>query len=292
MTRVHWTHICKLPVLLEPLKYSLHRWVFGDSTTQRLHSHAILIATVTASLPEDQSARLFVNKADCFLLPGWTDPSQLLLDPCHSADKKIHITGREDLLSANTATTQTTQLPGEGRKRNKKLHLSRPDWLSSFFHATLCFTLIHTAVIVVPWATPTESTGSLYRSHGLHQVCTLSQRPQNLKVQPWGESVHLLDLSWQDSLPCSFFIPLTTTLITFHVYNKVQHQECFHTGTIWKCIFLFCICPVCHVRSIETNSYCRNIREATQCRQDDRLLSIESLSICLHFRPKFYEREI
>lgn len=120
MTRVHWMHIYKLPVLLEPLKYSLHHWVSRDSTIHSLPSHAILIATVTASLPEDQSARLFVNKADCFLQPGWTDPSQLLLDPCHSADKKIHTSGREDLLSADTTTIQTTQLAGEGRKGNGK----------------------------------------------------------------------------------------------------------------------------------------------------------------------------
>lgn len=112
MTRVHWTHIYKLPVLFKSLQYSLHRWVWGDSTMQRSRSHAILIATVTASLPEEQSARPFVNKADCFLLPGWTDPSQLLLDPCHSADKKIHITGREDLLS--------TRQPGEGWWERKK----------------------------------------------------------------------------------------------------------------------------------------------------------------------------
>lgn len=112
MTRVHWMHIYKLPVLLEPLKYSLHCWVLGDSTIQRLPSHAIVIATVTASLPADQSARLFVNKADCFLLPGWVDPLQLLLDPCQSADKKIHTSGKEDQLSADTTTIKTTQLPG------------------------------------------------------------------------------------------------------------------------------------------------------------------------------------
>lgn len=120
MTWVHWTHIYKLPVLFEPLKYSLHCWVPGDLTIQRLPSHAILIATVTTSLPEDQSARLFVNKADCFLLAGWSDPLQLLFDPCHSADKKIHTSGKEGPLSADTTTIQTTQLPGERRKRNGK----------------------------------------------------------------------------------------------------------------------------------------------------------------------------
>lgn len=155
---MHWMHIYKLPVLLEPLKYSLHCWVLGDSTIQHLPGHAILIATVTASLPADQSARLFVNKADCFLLPGWVDPLQLLLDPCQSADKKIHTSGKEDPLSADTTTIKATQLPGEGRTRNEKtfgcfffnLHLSKPDWLSCFFQATLCFISIHINFVVVP----------------------------------------------------------------------------------------------------------------------------------------------
>lgn len=206
---MHWTHIYKLTVLLQPLKYSLDCWVLGDSTIQRLQSHAILIATVTASLPEDQSARVFVNKPDCFLLPGWTDPSQLLLDPCHSADKKIHTSGREDLLSANTTTTQTTQLPGEGRKRNKKnLHLSRPE--SHSFSMQLSALHWNTDVVVLPWGTLTVWGGNLY--HGLHQFCTLLPVPQNLKFSPEGESLHVWDLSRQDSLPNSFFIPRTATL--------------------------------------------------------------------------------
>lgn len=78
--------------------------------THLLASRAILIATVTASLPEDQSVRLFVNKADCVLPLGSTDPSQLLLDPCHGADKKIHTSSREELLSADATNIQPTQL--------------------------------------------------------------------------------------------------------------------------------------------------------------------------------------
>lgn len=113
MTKVQWMYIYKLPLLLKSLKDSVQ--VPGESAIQRLPSHAILIATVTASLPEDQSARLFVNKTDYFLLPGWTDPPQLLLDPCHSADKKIH-TSCKDLLSVDTASIQITQLPGDGKK--------------------------------------------------------------------------------------------------------------------------------------------------------------------------------
>lgn len=73
-------------------------------------SRAILIATVTASFPEDQSVRLFVNKADCVLPLGSTDPSQLLLDPCHGADKKIHTSSREEPLSADATNIQPTQL--------------------------------------------------------------------------------------------------------------------------------------------------------------------------------------
>lgn len=130
-----------------PLEYSLHLWVPGDSTIQRLPSHAILIATVTASLPEDQSTRLVVNKADCFLLPGLTDPLQLLLDPCHSADKKIHTSGEEEPLPADTATIQPTQLPGEGRGKNGKtlscvfITFIYPDLTES--HSSKIFTYLH-----------------------------------------------------------------------------------------------------------------------------------------------------
>lgn len=122
----------KLTVLLETLKYPLRSWVLGDLTIRCLLNHDILIATVTASLSEDQSPRLFVSKADCFLLPGWIDLSQLLLDPCHGADKKIHTSGWDNHLSADTTSIHTTQLPGEGRKRKGKKNY----W---HWHLTRCF---------------------------------------------------------------------------------------------------------------------------------------------------------
>lgn len=73
---------------------------------ERPPSRAILIAAVTASLPEDQSAAAFVNKADCFLPPGSADPLQLLLDPRHSADRKIHTEAEKSRCHpADTAAT-------------------------------------------------------------------------------------------------------------------------------------------------------------------------------------------
>lgn len=156
MTQVQWTYIYKLPVLLKPLKCSLHRQAPGESAIHRLPSHAILIATVTASLPEDQSARLFVNKTHYFPLPGWTDPLQLLLDPCHGADKKIHSSDRDDLLSVDSASIPVTLLQVKGRREMKgiwfcffNLRLSRPDWISSFFKAALHFTLSHVNLVVI-----------------------------------------------------------------------------------------------------------------------------------------------